>query len=209
MANEPKEGLFTRQWVLIREEQIGESGIYWTHRRAYCEGWVTDAGHNFYLVRPEENLECWELIPADMGFLILDPNPPKAVPQYTEESKGKVLRMAPRACFECGSQKGLHDHHIVPKSSGGTATVPLCPPCHGKAHGLHLKKNHSDLIRKGMQRAKSRGIHIGKPTRVNEKLQNKVNELHKKGYSQVKIAKKLKITRGLVREALKKSGKAR
>lgn len=37
-------------------------------------------------------------------------------------------------CFDCGAPS-VHDHHVVPRSLGGTATVPLCGQCHGKAHG--------------------------------------------------------------------------
>lgn len=37
-------------------------------------------------------------------------------------------------CFECGSSNKIHDHHVVPKSLGGTKTVGLCEKCHGKVH---------------------------------------------------------------------------
>jgi len=37
------------------------------------------------------------------------------------------------SCFECGGE-AHHDHHVVPRSRGGTKTVPLCEDCHGKAH---------------------------------------------------------------------------
>ena len=33
-------------------------------------------------------------------------------------------------CFECKSESGIEWHHIVPKTSGGTQTVPLCDHCH-------------------------------------------------------------------------------
>jgi len=39
------------------------------------------------------------------------------------------------ACFECG-EAAEHDHHVVPRSRGGTKTVPLCGPCHAKAHDM-------------------------------------------------------------------------
>lgn len=32
-------------------------------------------------------------------------------------------------CFNCGSTAELHDHHVVPRSLGGVATVPLCHDC--------------------------------------------------------------------------------
>jgi uncharacterized Zn finger protein len=40
-------------------------------------------------------------------------------------------------CFECGSDAD-HMHHVVPKSRGGTMTVPLCVRCHGKCHGRRM-----------------------------------------------------------------------
>jgi len=43
------------------------------------------------------------------------------------------------ACFECGATDGLQQHHVVPRSRGGTKTIPLCGECHGKAH--HRDKN--------------------------------------------------------------------
>lgn len=38
-------------------------------------------------------------------------------------------------CFNCGAVGPVHNHHVVPRSLGGISTVPLCPECHGKAHG--------------------------------------------------------------------------
>lgn len=47
-------------------------------------------------------------------------------------------------CLECGGPVE-HGHHVVPRSRGGTVTVPLCSKCHGKAHnqttiGLGLER---------------------------------------------------------------------
>ena len=47
-----------------------------------------------------------------------------------------------KSCFECDSNEELHFHHPVPKSRGGTRTIPLCGICHAKAH--HRKKNMSN-----------------------------------------------------------------
>ena len=41
--------------------------------------------------------------------------------------------MKKRKCFDC-DQIATHNHHVVPKSKGGRATVPLCATCHAKAH---------------------------------------------------------------------------
>jgi len=72
-------------------------------------------------------------------------------------------RTAGFRCFECGA-KAHHAHHIVPFSRGGTRTVPLCHPCHEKAHGGGLRfSEHSKLTRDGMAKAKAQGIHVGRP----------------------------------------------
>jgi hypothetical protein len=52
-------------------------------------------------------------------------------------------------CIECGAE-AEHRHHVVPRSKGGSATVPLCKICHAKAHGIKLK----DLIVRGKILAK-------------------------------------------------------
>jgi hypothetical protein len=46
-------------------------------------------------------------------------------------------------CFECGSTENIHQHHIVPKSKGGTMTIPLCQSCHSKVHGEHMMNIHT------------------------------------------------------------------
>ena len=64
-------------------------------------------------------------------------------------------------CFECGSAGPIHDHHVVPKSKGGTNTVPLCELCHGLVHGqsMHI----SELTRESLRRRKAAGVRLGRP----------------------------------------------
>lgn len=45
-------------------------------------------------------------------------------------------------CFECGGV-AHHQHHVVPRSQGGTKTIPLCVTCHGLAHGM--RRRHADF----------------------------------------------------------------
>ncbi len=52
-------------------------------------------------------------------------------------------------CAECG-KPSEHDHHVVPKSMGGTTTVPLCTDCHSKVHGKAMAA--SSLTRLGIMR---------------------------------------------------------
>ena len=66
-------------------------------------------------------------------------------------------------CFDCGiSSTEIHNHHVVPKSLGGTSTVPLCPACHGKVHGMDFT-NHAALTKKGIDAARARGVKLGNP----------------------------------------------
>ncbi len=66
-----------------------------------------------------------------------------------------------RRCFECDAPAEC-DHHIVPRSRGGTRTVPMCGACHGKAH--HRKKSMatSTLTREGILRRRDAGVPIGR-----------------------------------------------
>lgn len=41
-------------------------------------------------------------------------------------------------CFECSRHGEVQDHHVVPRSLGGTKTVPLCPRCHSLVHNQNL-----------------------------------------------------------------------
>ncbi len=65
------------------------------------------------------------------------------------------------ACWECGEVGEVHHHHPVPKSRGGTRTIPLCLSCHGKAHEVRMST--SALVREALQKAKDRGVVLGAP----------------------------------------------
>lgn len=86
-------------------------------------------------------------------------------------------------CFECGCYDEIHNHHVVPKILGGTKTVPLCPSCHGKVHGVDFL-NHKKLTKEGLVNAKERGVKLGNPNNltidakmkgVKKNIQNKLS----------------------------------
>ncbi len=62
-------------------------------------------------------------------------------------------------CFECGATDNLHNHHVVPRSLGGTKTIPLCPKCHGLVHSLDYSTHH--LTAKVQREKLARGEYIG------------------------------------------------
>lgn len=68
-----------------------------------------------------------------------------------------------KECFECSSTEDLQEHHVVPKSRGGTKTITLCSTCHRRAHGSDNKEgiNFSSLTKTALQVAKKRGVKLG------------------------------------------------
>lgn len=69
-------------------------------------------------------------------------------------------------CVNCGVNKHLHMHHIVPLALGGTNNigniVKLCEVCHGKVHGADYVGRRR-LQAEGIEAAKRRGQTLGRP----------------------------------------------
>jgi hypothetical protein len=65
-------------------------------------------------------------------------------------------------CFECGAPATCA-HHVIPRSRGGTKTVPLCGGCHGLAHGLSREtwSDHRALTAAAKASMKARGLYVG------------------------------------------------
>lgn len=65
-------------------------------------------------------------------------------------------------CFECSAVGvPLHQHHVIPRSLGGTKTVPLCETCHSKIHGKDLRI--SALTKAALAKKKEQGVKLGSP----------------------------------------------
>lgn len=68
-----------------------------------------------------------------------------AYPAYWPELRQLVLERDGYRCGNCGSKEGLHVHHIVPLSLGGTNEMgnlrTLCKNCHARLHP-HMKDSH-------------------------------------------------------------------
>jgi len=87
----------------------------------------------------------------------------------------RIKDMLPKQCCNCGSTENLIYHHIVPDELGGR-TIPsniavVCGECHGKIHfGDKDVIIHGDLIKRGIAKAKERGVKLGKPSADYEKV---------------------------------------
>ena len=67
-----------------------------------------------------------------------------------------------KKCFECETTKDLQEHHVVPRSRGGTKTVTLCYQCHMKVHGRSGKGlNHKQLTKMALNKKKKQGYKLG------------------------------------------------
>jgi hypothetical protein len=71
-------------------------------------------------------------------------------------------------CFECGSTHNLIKHHVVPRSEGGKKTLFLCQKHHDIVHGIKPRNiSISELAKKGIQKARERGVQLGNPNPAN------------------------------------------
>jgi hypothetical protein len=95
-------------------------------------------------------------------------------------------------CFECGSNDEIHNHHVVPRTLGGTKTVPLCVVCHGKVHNINFL-NHKKLTKEGLKKVKMRGVKLGSPKNLTEEAKIKGKEAVKRNRIEDPNWKKAKI----------------
>ena len=92
-------------------------------------------------------------------------------------------------CFDC-EELATVSHHVVPVVLGGKATVRLCQECHEKVHDLNGSKiSLSELVKIGLQKAKERGVKLGRKRLLTKEERSLVKAIHKNtGMSLRKIA---------------------
>ena len=68
-------------------------------------------------------------------------------------------------CVACGALDNLNQHHLVPRSLGGSGDesnlITLCGSCHAKVHQLQADWRHSELTRNAMRHKQNQGEYIG------------------------------------------------
>lgn len=97
-----------------------------------------------------------------------------------------------KICFECGEKADV-EHHVIPRSKGGTKTVPLCNKCHSLVHDAKLL-SLGDLIKEGKMKLKE------------IKNKQKIISLYKSGEQISKIAKTTNVSRASVYNVLEEYG---
>jgi hypothetical protein len=100
-------------------------------------------------------------------------------------------------CGNCGSDKGVTYHHVVPLAMGGTNKisniVPLCEACHNSIHGTKIL--NKELQRVGIEKAKAEGKFNGrKPVNIPSFHKQYVRYVNRE-VNKVELAKELGITR--------------
>jgi hypothetical protein len=106
-------------------------------------------------------------------------------------------------CFECGSDENIHYHHVVPKSKGGTRTLPLCSNCHSIVHDAPYLKNkktkkkkpyyppggieHKRLQLEGIKKAKENGVYAN---RIHHRRKETIDEFLNKHKDVINILKR-------------------
>lgn len=90
-------------------------------------------------------------------------------------------------CLECGTA-ATENAHLIPRSRGGTATVPLCGACHGRMHGMSRAQDIGTLTREGLARARVAGVKLGRPRTLDNATVQRIQDAHGSGQSLRTIA---------------------
>ena len=104
-------------------------------------------------------------------------------------------------CPICGTNKNLSNHHIIPKSMGGTDhphnMLTLCDEHHGMIHLIRPGAwiNIRELQRIGIEKAKKNGVYVGKKPHIDH---DEVRMLWENGLGATEIARQMGIHRDSV-----------
>jgi len=118
-------------------------------------------------------------------------------------------------CAVCGTKDDLIEHHIVPvvyntgtnrknfKSSKHATietTITVCGKHHRLIHGQEQKNgySHKAMILRGIKRARTLGVKLGRPSNVTDEIRTKVIEQRHAGGSLHSLAKIHRIGVGTV-----------
>ena len=102
--------------------------------------------------------------------------------RFSEHMRQELIISKGTICANClfDAKDDIIFHHIVPVIIGGTDNIsniaPLCEECHKKLHGITSQTSqalsHSDLIKKGIEKARQSGITVGRKKTTVEDIPN-------------------------------------
>lgn len=76
-------------------------------------------------------------------------------------------RMRLNFCVFCGVTEGVEQHHVIPRAEGGSDAddniISVCGKHHGLLHRIQRPQNLGELTRRGLARAKAKGVKLGSP----------------------------------------------
>lgn len=98
-------------------------------------------------------------------------------------------------CFECGREAG-NFHHVVPFSKGGRRTIALCLEHHGLVHEHSF--SHRDAVLEGLDKARRRGIKLGRRREYTDAQMEDLVRLRKHGFSYAQVAIRVGLSKGQV-----------
>ena len=121
-------------------------------------------------------------------------------------SRDILKKIKGTTCCNCGlnCEENIIYHHIVPLGNGGNDIInniiPVCTECHSLIHFGESKglKNHSALVKAGLEKAKANGVKLGRHTTTFDELPDNIGEYIKyveQGMSIVEASKQLGISR--------------
>jgi len=67
-------------------------------------------------------------------------------------------------CFVCEIKEATQRHHLIPQviNYKYDKTIDVCDDCHNAIHEVAKRGNHKELTKIGIQKAKERGVVIGR-----------------------------------------------
>ena len=94
-------------------------------------------------------------------------------------------------CFECEIESDcLHNHHVIPRSLGGTKTVLLCEKCHGMVHQRQFST--CVLTRIALQKRKAEGRRVSGWPPYGFRFEDDMTVLDEQEQKIIKLIKNLK-----------------
>ena len=95
-----------------------------------------------------------------------------SIPQWIKDQKYHF-------CAMCGRTDDLQYNHVEPANGHNTVfenIIVLCAPCHQKWHKQKGSVHHNYLVKDGIEKARERGVRVGRPPIDYEKVMRLIAE---------------------------------